>query len=395
MTQHSQTVYANPESQRVGENGGDAKARKGKIWHLPGATSESGYKPNSVFGSYDDVPDMSQPIASFASVLDQQGLPQLKIDYYDDHEEAMREWNDLRVRYGSPHAAMKQLRLSPSIAAVVNTSHIEQTKSLNIMDQILGLQERDFYLKNVVTPIPSNNLVFTIDRFNEGTVQAKVPEMKEAALISHSEERTTKVLFKNVGHIAESEESKLMQLHNTMQHRQNKTVKDMGRVLNNQIKVELETATKTAGSDWGALSSASNGEPDSANNPIKDIETAITKIQGRGFNVDYLIGHDRVITDLATNKFVAGRANTGIAADLLNQSTKIPGLPMVYKDQALTNTIALIGNQSSVWNGQGPTVVAAYEETVAGFSGWLTKQWVYPWVAEPEGIEQITGVSAV
>lgn len=392
MTDVSVPVYANYDSQAAYESGAEKAARLGKIWHLPGETSESGFRKDSVFGSDRGLPDMSQPIASFASVMEN-GVASLKASFYDNHEESMREWKHLTDKFGNAHNAYHQIKTSPSVAAIVNTTHIDQTKSLNILDQILGLQVRDFFLQNVVTPIPSNNLVFTVDRFNEGSVEAKVPEMKEPSLISHSEERVTKTLYKNIGHIAESEESRLMQLHNTMQFRQDKTIKDMGRLQNAQIGTVLETARATSGSDWGAVSSASNGEPDSANNPINDIQAAITKIQGNGFNVDYLVGHDRVITDLATNKFVAGRANVGQPADLLNQTSKIPGLPPVLKDQALTNTIALIGNKSAAWNGKGPTVVASYDEEVVGYSGWLTKQWIYPYIAEPLGIEKITGVS--
>ncbi len=390
MTTKMQMAFANKESQTVYNNAGDT-AGKGKIWHLPGETRSKDFKANSIFGSDEGVPDESNPIAAFASVMGDNGIPKLDIHYYDNHQDVMNTWRDLVKRYGSPRAAYKQIKTSPAVAAVVNKTSIDETKSLNIMDQVLGYQVRSFFLENCVYEVAANQLVFTVDRFTDGSVEGKVPEMKEPNLISHSEERTTKILYKNVGHIAETEEARLMALHNTMQLRQDKTVKDMGRLLNAQVGTELEKARPMPARDWGAMSGT---PPDSANNPVNDINDATTLIQGNGFNVDYLVAHDVPVTNLSTNKFVAGRANIGQPADLLSERTTIPGLPPVLKDQALTNTVAIIGNKEAVWMGKGPTVIASYEEEVVGYSGWLIKQWRLPYLAEPDAIRKLTGVSA-
>ncbi len=387
----TKTAFANKAAAGAYNKGGDS-AQKGKIWHLPGEMSERGFRPSSVFGSYGGSPDMSQPIAAFASVKNPQGTPEMKIHYYDNHEEKMREWRGLVDRYGTPHAAYKQIKNSPGVAAVVNAQTIDATKSLNILDQVLGLQVRNFYLEEICTKIAANNLVFTVDRFTEGTVEAKVPEMKEPRLISHEEERTTKILYKNVGHIAESEEARLLAIHNTTQLRQDKTTKDMGRLLNAQIGVVGETATNITGRDWGATSGT---PPDSSNNPINDLEQAKTLIKGNGFNVDYVALHDRAATDLMTNKFIQGRGNTGTNyVNLGADQFTIPGLPPVIVDQGLSNTVAIMGNKEALWLGEGPTVVAAYEEEVVGFSGWLIKQWRLPYLAEPAAIRKLSGVSA-
>ena len=241
--------------------------------------------------------------------------------------------------------------------------------------------------------LPSPNLVFTVDTYTEGSVQEKLPELDEADLISHSESRTTKVLYKNVGHIAISEEAELKGSHPTQQLRQEKTMKDMARAINGQIATELETATDVAGSDWGATSGT---PPDSSNNPIDDISGVMTTIEGNGFNVDYIAGHDRPITDLLTNKFIRGRGNVGIGTNVLgNNSVTESGLPAsIVKDQALTNTIATVASKDAVWLGQGPTAVASYTNDQAGYKGWLVKQWWFPYLAQGGAIRNLTGVSA-
>ncbi len=184
-----------------------------------------------------------------------------------------------------------------------------------------------------------------------------------------------------------------MGIHDTMRLRQDKTIKDMARLLNAQIAAELDAfdSTPTAGADWGAKSGT---PPDSTNDPRDDITAAMVAIQSNGFNVDYIVAHDRPINDLVGNRFIEGRGNEGGRIDASSSRILIPGLPQIIKDVALTNTKAHFGNKEAVWLGEGPTVVAAYNEEVIGYEGWLTKQWRLPYGAEPEAFDTRTGVSA-
>ena len=94
----------------------------------------------------------------------------------------------------------------------------------------------------------------------------------------HQESRTTQILFKNVGHIAETEEAQLLASHDTMGLRQDKTTRDMARLVNVQIAAILESTAGTAGADWGARS-ATTGL--ATNRPGDDIQTAVTAIRYR------------------------------------------------------------------------------------------------------------------
>ena len=394
------TAYANQQSANAYEKAGDA-ANKGTIIHYTDPIQDTDFGANSIFGMSNGVADTSNPIAQITKKIKDDGTPSVSVAFYDDHGEKMKVWSQLVHKYKSPREAYRQVKTSPSVGAIISTQSIDKTKSLNILDGVLGLQERDFFAEQVTTQLGANNLVVTLDRFTEGTVQAKVGEMQPPDLISHEESRITKVLYKNIGHIAETEEARLMALHDTMGLRQEKTIKDMNRLLNAQICEEINTMSTAkgnlvqAGADWGAHSAASAGAPDSVNNPIDDIQNAMTIIEGNGFNTDYIAMHDRVLNDISTNKFILGRGNEGAKTEhLQSHSIKYGGIPTIVKDQAFANTNATVGNKGAVYLAEGPTVVAAYDEDVIGYRGWLIKQWRLPFIVEPEAIIQVTGVSA-
>lgn len=384
-----QTKFANPRSRAAYQQGGEGR---NTVIFVPGKVEDHGFE-NTAFASLNGgpKPDLDVPIAKFESTLDENGLPVLTNQFYDNFASAAQEWADAVDKYG-----FKDAQRMIATADIVNTNTISQTKALNILDRVLGLQTRSYFLELAVTKVPAPQLVFTVDTYSEGSVQAKVPELVEADLIEHSETRTTKTLYKNVGHIAESEEAQMMASHNTMALRQDKTIRDMARLLNSQIATELETATDVSGGDWGALDATYfvNNR-----NPSGDIQGVVTTIRGNGFNVDYMAVHDRVATDFLTNTHIRGQGGQGPAYGqtvmALNQNVvNVPGFPTIIIDQAKTNTIATIGSKDAVWLGDGPTIVANYENVQGGYRGWMVKSWKFPYLSQAGAIRDLTGVSA-
>lgn len=365
-----------------------AEPRNGRIVLLPGEIKDVDAHPYTIFGTHRGTLSYEMPIASVASVYDKQSglmLPSLK--FYDHWGQAIQELRDDIVKYGSKEATAKARRVG--LANIVNSTVIDSTKNLNILDRVLGLQSRSYFLQNIATPIPAPNLVFTADTFTEGSVQAKVPELESPMLVSHSESRTTKVLYKNVAHIAESEEAEFMQMHNTAALRQDWAIRDLARLLNAQLATVAETAGATGGADWGA-----NSGGYSTNRPFDDLQPRITSIRGYGFNVDYVAAHDRPAMDLTSNTWVKGTA-PGPGAELGVDAFRLQGFSGIgIIDQALTATIALVGSKDAIWLGQGPVVVASYDEQVIGYRGWLVKQYLLPYLAQTNGINKLTGISA-
>lgn len=383
------TAFANSNSKAAYSALGDGR---NTIVFVPGKSTDSEFT-NTAFASLNGspLPDLESPIAKFTSAKGSDGLQTLETQFYDGFASAAQELADAVEKYG-----WKDAQRMIATANIVNTTTILQTKALNILDRVLGLQTRSYFLELAVTKIPAPQLVFTVDEYAEGSVQAKVPEMLEADLISHTETRTTKTLYKNVGHIAETEEAQMMASHNTMALRQDKTIRDMARLLNSQIATEMETATDVSGSDWGALDATYFVN---SANPSTDIQGVVTTIRGNGFNVDYMAVHDRVATDFLTNTHIRGQGGQGPAYGqtvmALNQNViNVPGFPTIIVDQAKTATIATVGSKDAVWLGDGPTIVANYENVQGGYRGWMIKSWKFPYLSQAGAIRDLTGVSA-
>ena len=384
------TVFANPESRKAYQTLGEGS---NKLIFMPGRAHPDYRYMDTAFACVAGSlrPDYDQPFAKFG-IQWEGGRPKLTSTLYDGYANQVQEIYDAVQKYG-----YKRGMEHVATAAIVNTSTISATKALNILDRVLGLQTREYLLEMAVTKVPAPQLVFTVDEYTEGSVQGKVPELDTPDLISHSETRTTKILYKNVGHLAESEEAALMASHNTMALRQDKTMRDMVRLLNSQLGTELEAASDVAGGDWGVL------DPTyfiSNRNPSADIQPVITTIQGNGFNVDFMAGHDRPAMDLLNNDHVKGRGATGptlpgqTSVAWNSRLAMVPGMPPVIIDQALTNTLMTVGSKDAVWLGEGPTVVANYQNDLAGYRGWLIKQWRFPYLANAGAIRNLTGVSA-
>lgn len=382
------TKFANAESRiaasQIHDGGSDSR-----IMHIPGKIIDTQFD-NTVFPLFAGTmrPDLSRPIAAYAAEK-KNGVYGGKFILYDKTAEALKEYQSaLKREGGNPRKALEYIR----VASLVDSATINATKNLNILDRVLGLQTRNYFLQEVVTKVPAPNLVFSVDTYTEGTVQGQLPELVEPYLVGHTESRATNVLWKNVGHIAISIEAELKSIHNVQALRQDKTIRDMLRVLNNQISTILESGTTAGGSDWGLV----NGTYfRSANKPQDDIQGVVTTIRGNGFNVDFLAMHDRPASDLASNDFTKGPGSQSGGFILDNQDHySIPGLPPIVIDQALTNTKATVGSIDAVWLGQGPTIVASYNNDVVGYKGWLVTQWVLPYLANTGGLRTLTSISA-
>lgn len=379
------TRYANKETASLGNKIDGYGANK--VWFMPGKIADMGHE-NTAFASYSGMPDYERPMATFNVDKSKEGSV-LKHRLLDQYPEVMKHWKDAM---DAENGNVKRARERISSAGIVNSADIDDTKNLNILSKVLGLQTRSYFLQETVTFIPAPNLIISEDTYTEGSVAAKVSEGKEPALVTHSDSRTTRVLYKNIGHIAITEEARLKSLHNISQLRQEKTLKDLARLINAQIATILETGTATGGSDWGAIDGTYLR---SSNKPHNDIQTAVTTIRGNGFNVDYLAMHDRPALDLSSNDFVKGPGSqtSGLLQDNVDHF-KIMGLPQVVIDQALTATLAVIGSKEGVGLGQGPTTIASYMNDVAGYEGWLAKQWWLPYVRNSGAILTRTGISA-
>lgn len=389
--QLTRTSFANQRSRQAYRAGGEGR---NSLVFIPGiAHPDHREFQNVAFAAVDGTlsPDYDMPVAKFDTIVEN-GAVKLVNTLYDDFGRATQEIDEAIEKYG-----YKGGLDYVATANIVNSSTVDATKSLGILDRVLGLQTRSYLLETVVTKLSAPNLVFSVDTYTEGSVQGRVPELVNPDIQGHTESRATNTLYKNVGHIAESEEATFKASHNTMALRENWTIRDLARTLNSQIATTLETATNVSGSDWGAKD-ATYGF--STNNPSDDINGVVTTIEGNGFDVDFLCMHPRPAMDFVTNKWIRGDGSigaspAGTSAPIWGQKIfNVAGFPQVVVDQAKTNTICTVGSKDAVWLGVGPTVIANYDNVVAGYKGKVIKQWFLPYLANSGGIRDLTGISA-
>lgn len=385
------TRFANMKSKQAFEQGGEGRS---SLVYIPGMANEDQRDlVNVAFassGSFGSNPDFDTPIAKFEVQTDAFGMPILGYKLYDHFASDVQTIDDYVARYGFTKG-MKEV----AIANIVNSTTVDQTKSLGILDRVLGLQTRQYMLEMALTKIPAPQLTFNVDSYVEGSVQGKVPELDTPNLQSHSESRTPYTLFKNVGHIAESEEATFKATHNTMGLRENWTIRDLARLINSQVATVMESGTDVAGADWGAKTGIG-----STNNPADDISGVVATIEGNGADVDFMVLGTRPSTDFVTNTWIRGSGSVGASppgsppVNLGSKMYNVQGFPTVIVDQAKTSTLATVMSKDSVWLGVGPTVIGGYENVTAGFRGKIIKQWFFPVLIQQDFIRDLTGISA-
>jgi len=255
-----------------------------------------------------------------------------------------------------------------------------------VMDEVLGLARPNYVLRNICRLVPMAKLGGEYPIATKLVADEKVKPLVEAQLTKMEFTTVPFALWKNVVHVALSDEEQMMASVNLMaQH-----VQDAGGALaaseNSQIKTIAETATAIAGADWG----------NDANNPYDDIGAAQDVIEGAGYPADMIAAHPRAWGDFFSNDHVKGAAQ-GVKMPE-DTSFPVPGLPRVsgFSDFALTNTIAIVlsSRGPGMVLGLGPTTAAKYRNEGAGYDAYIIRQWLEPKKVLAIAIRKLTGVHA-
>jgi len=214
----------------------------------------------------------------------------------------------------------------------------------------------------------------------------KVPPLVEAEIVSEAYTRVSFDLWKNVVHVAISDEARMKAAHDILALHTADAARDLARMENKQIKETAEAATAVSGADWG----------DTTKNPFDDVVGIITTIEGNGYAADFMAAHPLVWADFLSNPFVRGTLR-GMAWPA-GKTFPVPGLPGVtgYSDSALTNTICLVGSLSApaLVLGDGPTEAARYRNEPAGYTAFIIRQWLQPKLVLSGALRKLTGVHA-
>ncbi|MBS7646148.1 hypothetical protein KEJ44_08985 [Candidatus Bathyarchaeota archaeon] len=272
---------------------------------------------------------------------------------------------------------------------LVDVTDISSVEAQVILDEVLGLARPQYRLRPVCREIRMDHLTMRVDIATSLTGQEKVPELVEAEISAQTYTTVDFNLWKNVVHVALSDEAVKKAAHDILRLHVQDAAKELARMENKQIAAELENATGVTGHDWGS----------SSNNPFDDVTGVISIIEGAGYEPDFMALHPYAWSKFITNDHVEGMVEAGIAQlGAAGGQFNLPGYPTirVVVDNALTNTIAVIGDSKApaCVLGIGPTEAAQYRNEKAGYTAYIIRQWLQPKLVVSNAIRKLNGIAS-
>jgi len=271
-------------------------------------------------------------------------------------------------------------------AQMIAPSDISAIEAVTILDEVLGLAVPQYVLRNVCRPVRMDSLTARVDIATALAGKEKVPPLVEAELSAEAYSKVDFDLWKNVVHVAISDEARKKAAHDILGLHVSDAARDLVRMENKQIDEALDGATDVAGADWG----------DTTKNPYNDIVPAMATIEGAGYPVDAIVANPLVWGDFFGNPFVKGQLQGQVMPG--GRIFNLPGLPGVrgYSDFACLSTIAFVLSTSApaLVMGEGPTEAARYRDEKAGYDAYIIRQWLQPKLVLAAAIRELTGVHA-
>lgn len=271
-------------------------------------------------------------------------------------------------------------------AQMIAPGDISAIEAVTILDEVLGLAVPQYVLRNVCRPVRMDSLTARVDIATALAGKEKVPPLVEAEIVAEAYTDVDFDLWKNVVHVAISDEARKKAAHDILGLHVSDAARDLARMENKQIDEALDGATDIAGADWG----------DTTKNPYNDIVAVMTTIEGAGYPVDAIVAHPLVWGDFFGNPFVKGQLQGQVMPG--GRVFNVPGLPGVtgYSDFSCLNTIAFVLSRAApaLVLGEGPTEAARYRDEKAGYDAYIIRQWLQPKLVLAGAIRELTGVHA-
>jgi len=274
---------------------------------------------------------------------------------------------------------------------------VSTIKSQIVLEEVLGLEWRQYKLRKACRVIPMPELVMTIDVGTKPSVAEKVPPMEEAEVMSTAYTNVDFELWKNVGHVVIADEASKKARHSIMNIEIQNCARDLVRAENSQIATVFADATDVTGEDWGAMTTA----PNSDYNPLNKIGDVIKTIEDNGYLVDFMAVDGLAWKEFLTNSRVSAMVEAkilGVRDDPMGGFISLPGWPQiqVLVDNHVTDTVAVIGssNAPGIAFGEGPTEAARYRNEPKGYDAYIIRQWLQPKLTVSNAIRELTGVTA-
>jgi hypothetical protein len=282
---------------------------------------------------------------------------------------------------------------------IIAPSDVSNVQAVTILEEVLGLARPQYTLRGVCRPIPMDNLTMRVDIATSLAGQEKVAPLVEAEISKQAYTPVNFDLWKNVVHVAMADETQMKAAHPLLSMHVSDASRDLARMENKQIAAELEAnitekVSSVVYADWGAQSSGV-----STTNPFTAIQASINYIQGKGYPVDFMAMHPTLFGKFVQNTWVRELVRAGMASLASNGGQfTLPGYPAikVFTDFALTETPTsalgpIVGSSVApgIALGQGPTMAAQYRNELAGYDGYIIRQWLQPKVVIDDALDMI------
>ena len=278
-------------------------------------------------------------------------------------------------------------------AQMITPEDISSIEAVTILDEVLGLARPQYKLRQICRLIRMDSLTANVDIATKLTGQEKVPPLVEAEISAEAYTRVRFDLWKNVVHVAISDEAIKKAAHDILSLHVTDAAREIARMENKQIAEELDTATTVAAA--GNWDSMTGGVSDY--NPFEDLLGVFNTLEGFGYPPDFAVMHPKVWKAFITNTFVRDLVRAGIArlGSEGGQFT-MPGYPSVrvVVDHSVTpdtSCFVLSSEAPAMVLGLGPTEAARYRDEKAGYYAYIIRQWLQPKVVISNALREITG----
>lgn len=314
----------------------------------------------TTFEESQPILDLNQKMQNVRLARDDKPEKQKDV-YLDSHFAGMVDDYIHAIRQGG---AQKQAALHSSTNAAVDI--------VNIFGEVFGKLDRVYAGKNVAREIPVPNLVIEIDSVTKYTGMTRIGELQLPAQKQLPYRRESFTANKYGLQFEISEESQLKNVHNVLQD----SIQVAGNKIEQQASYDVIEQTKLlpsiAASNWGAFDSNTDH---STTNPLDDILTAVSQIEGAGAGGKA----DRIGMTLFTNsKFVSntnirGVASSGPATGFqyepgTREMLSVPGVGQVLDNgfgqgNAIVTSVAI---EPAIVYFQGPQRVGSKHNEITG-----------------------------
>jgi HK97 family phage major capsid protein len=136
-------------------------------------------------------------------------------------------------------------------AQLIQPGDVSSIEATAVLDEVLGLAAPQYTLRGICRQIRMDGLTARVDVATKLAGHEKVPPMVEAELSAESYTGIELELWKNVVHVAVSDEAQKRAAHDILGLHASDAARDLARMENKQIAEELATATDLPGTDWG------------------------------------------------------------------------------------------------------------------------------------------------